>query len=103
MVCDRCIMVMKQELTNFNINFKSVELGKIDLEKELNNQEYKKIQIRLKEIGFEIISTKNDKLVEDIKNIIHSFINDDNRQNKVLISNLLTNRFNVNYNSLMQN
>lgn len=100
MVCNRCIMVMQQELNYFNIKYKSVELGKIELENELNLQEYEKLQIRLKEIGFEIINSKNDKIIEDIKNFIISFVNNENHNKKVLFSNMLSNYLNVNYNSL---
>lgn len=44
MVCNRCIKVVKEELTKNNIDFTQVELGKIYVSKPLSNRENEKLK-----------------------------------------------------------
>ena len=39
MVCDRCIMVVKQLFTDLDIEFNQIQLGQIELKKEPNTEQ----------------------------------------------------------------
>jgi len=66
MVCDRCIKVLKDELQNQNISLVEVELGKVKLDIESDQQTavFKKI---LTDNGFALIDTPEARITEAVK------------------------------------
>lgn len=68
MVCDRCIMIVKQLLENFGFKVKAISLGKIDVEPEPNADQLKDISASFQGLGFELMDKEKDQLVEQIKN-----------------------------------
>lgn len=46
MVCDRCIMVVQNELGKLGLNLKSIKLGEITLSSEPTTQELFKLEKR---------------------------------------------------------
>lgn len=70
MVCDRCIKVGKEELLNNNIDFESVDLGKIYFNKNLSSEEMITIKNILEKEGFEIVEAFDFKIVNQIKTLI---------------------------------
>ena len=67
MVCDRCIMVVQNELGKLGLNLKSIKLGEITLSSEPTTQELFKLEKTLLTLGFEIIDDKRNRTVERIK------------------------------------
>ena len=67
MVCDRCIMVVQNELGKLGLNLKSIKLGEITLSSEPTTQELIKLEKTLLTLGFEIIDDKRNRTVERIK------------------------------------
>ncbi|MGM0545790.1 MAG: helix-turn-helix domain-containing protein [Bacteroidota bacterium] len=67
MVCDRCIMTVRNELTDLGYAVDSVLLGEAQIEESPDSKELKTIAARLNEKGFELITTKKDQLLERIK------------------------------------
>lgn len=70
MVCDRCIKVVKDELTKNNIVFENVTLGKIHFTKNVSVNEMIKLKTILEKEGFKIIKEFNFQIVSQIKTII---------------------------------
>lgn len=68
MVCDRCIMIVKQQLENFGFKVKEISLGKIEVEPEPNVSQLQDIAVSLQGLGFEVMDKEKDKLIEQIKN-----------------------------------
>ena len=85
MVCDRCILVIKEQLDKAGIAFNKVSLGEVELDKEPTQEQLEVLNKNLTAIGFELLDDKKDKLVEKIKNIINSLIhrNDDGNNMKL--------------------
>ena len=78
MVCPRCVQAVKHILTDLAINFRSVDLGVIDLDQHLNEKQHQVLSQRLKEQGFEILESKNASLIQTIKNtLIHQIHHSD--------------------------
>jgi AraC-like DNA-binding protein len=70
MVCNRCIKVVKEELTKNNINFTFVDLGKIYISKPLTNLESNTLNQILKKEGFELVEDKEAVIVNKIKALV---------------------------------
>ena len=70
MVCNRCITAVKNELEKLNADIKSIDLGEAEIEGNLSPQKLAELGIILKQLGFEIINDKKDRLIEQIKNEI---------------------------------
>lgn len=70
MVCDRCIKVVKDELTKNNIKFARVELGKIYLNSLLSANEKVTLNVILEKEGFKIAEEIEAKIVNQIKTLV---------------------------------
>ena len=100
MVCDRCKMVVKQELTKLGIKPLRVDLGEVELNTELTETEYQKLSVTLKEYGFEIIEKSNNRIIEKIKNIIIELVHRSDETIKINYSAYLEEKLNKKYNYL---
>ncbi|MCH7400591.1 helix-turn-helix domain-containing protein [Belliella kenyensis] len=85
MVCPRCVMAVEQLLIEESISFQNVFLGKVLLDKPLTNQEKSKVELKLKNLGFEILEDRDIRRIEMIKNSLR----------EVLLNNELSSEFNL--------
>lgn len=67
MVCNRCIMVVESEIKKFGLHPIYVQLGKAEIEEDLNEEEKNALDEVFRELGFQLISDKKSRLVERIK------------------------------------
>lgn len=74
MVCNRCIKVVKEELEKLDYNVDKIELGEVQISTSENNFDMKKIQAALEENGFEILSSRNANIIEQVKILIINLI-----------------------------
>ena len=100
MVCDRCILVIKEQLEKAGITYKNVNLGEVELDKEPTAQQLEVLNKNLTAIGFELLDDKKDKLVEKIKNIIISLIHRNEDSNNKKLSAILEERLQLDYHYL---
>ena len=70
MVCDRCKMAVRSELTKLGVKPISVDLGEVELDNELTESQYQKFSATLKEYGFEMIDKSSARIIEKIKNVV---------------------------------
>lgn len=70
MVCNRCIMVVRQEFEKEGIKPVEVNMGEVVLSKPISDSQLNNIGNRLTEIGFEILDDKKKKLIEKAKTIL---------------------------------
>lgn len=68
MVCDRCIMIVKQQLEGFGLKIIEISLGKIHVDPAPDVNQLQNIAASLSILGFELIDKEKDRLVEQIKN-----------------------------------
>lgn len=101
MVCDRCILVVRQELEKLNIDYKSVQLGEVELTNIPSKDQIQEIKNNLHPLGFEVLDDKKTSIVEKIKSSIIQLIHgtDEVELNKKL-SILLAERLDMDYNYL---
>ena len=94
MVCDRCIMIVDQQLRNLGLEVKSITLGKVAVEPEPDAAKLQDISSALQVLGFELIDKEKDQLIEQIKteviNLVHySELNEINQSLMHLIADKL--------------
>jgi AraC-like DNA-binding protein len=70
MVCDRCIMVVKQLLETLKLLPALVSMGEIELVKSINSKQLNVLDECLKKLGFEILNDQKKKDIEKIKALL---------------------------------
>ena len=74
MVCIRCKMVVKDELTKLGIHCTSVELGEADIVETLSSEQQDQFKDALVRSGLELMDDKKSVLIQKIKNVIVELI-----------------------------
>ena len=100
MVCNRCILVVKSELEKLGLNYLSVELGEVNLQNELPQDDKIEISKQLEVLGFEILDDANSKTIEKIKNILIDLIQNKNNDINITISDYLKEKLHQDYSKL---
>ena len=100
MVCDRCVMTVKDILHRQDIPFENVTLGEVDLTKKITADETNKLQSSLKKVGFELIETRVNKIVEDIKQRVLEYLAMGMDSQEIKLSLFITQKINYDYSYL---
>ncbi|AGA78014.1 helix-turn-helix domain-containing protein [Echinicola vietnamensis] len=74
MVCPRCIMAVESTLKEQNIFFDKVALGKVTLPSLPEASQIKALEAQLEKLGFGLIQTPENRLIERIKNLLHELL-----------------------------
>lgn len=98
MVCNRCILVVKNELEKLGVKASLISLGEIKLQEDLTENQKKQFSGTLHELGFELIDDKKSRLIEQIKTIIIELVHYNNSDLKVNLSDFLAERIYHDYN-----
>lgn len=98
MVCDRCKLVVKNELEKLGYSLLSVKLGEVELSKSISESEKNVIDKQLKLFGFELLNDKKSKIIEKIKNLIINQVHYLNNDSKINLSTLLSQELGLEYN-----
>lgn len=70
MVCNRCIMVVKQELAKLKLRALEVTMGEVDLKKQPTPDQLKTLSTRLRELGFEMLDDQRQQQIEKMKSLL---------------------------------
>ncbi|MFI2744493.1 helix-turn-helix domain-containing protein [Zhouia sp. PK063] len=100
MVCNRCIMVVQNELDKLGLNVKNIKLGEVTLNTELTVEQKNKLDNVLIPLGFEIIDDKKSRIIEKIKNIIIDLVHHQDNETKTNLSDVLSSQLHHDYNYL---
>ena len=101
MVCDRCVMIVKQRLNALGIDYSGVELGEVKLNTPVTDEQFAALKDELHVFGFELLDDRKASIVNQIKSSIIRYIHceDDSEMNKKL-SVLLSEKSGIDYNYL---
>jgi AraC family transcriptional regulator len=100
MVCNRCILMVQQELAKMGIEITEIELGEVDLPGKLSHKKMKELNDRLEKLGFELLVDSNKKQIEKIKSLLIQKIQAGNIEEHFSISKFLTPFFQKDYNHI---
>lgn len=70
MVCIRCKMVVKEELTKLGIGYTTVDLGEADITTPFTAELHDQFKVALLHSGLELMDDKKSILIQRIKNVI---------------------------------
>lgn len=74
MVCDRCVLVVRQQLDQLQLQYNHIQLGQVELKEEPTAEKREELRSLLQQQGFELLDDKKAKTVERIKTTIVSLI-----------------------------
>jgi AraC family transcriptional regulator len=97
MVCNRCIMVVKQELEKLKLLPALVSMGEVELLKLATDKQLTNLNERLKEVGFELLDDQKKKQIENIKNLLIKQIQSGELEEHFSITNYLSKALNKDY------
>lgn len=70
MVCNRCIKVVKDELTGLGLDIEEVKLGEVKLKTSEDQVDFDAVRTALEENGFELLDDRKSTLIEKVKNAV---------------------------------
>ncbi|MBS1601513.1 MAG: AraC family transcriptional regulator [Bacteroidetes bacterium] len=97
MVCDRCIMVVRQQLDDLGMEYDSVQLGLVQLAGEPDEDRLQALRQRLEANGFQLLDDKKARVAERIKNVIVSHIHKDADEINLKLSAVLEDKLQLDY------
>ena len=74
MVCIRCIMVVKAQLTKLKISYISVELGLVILKNDISAIQHQRLLASLLSAGLELLDDKKSILIEKIISVVMVYV-----------------------------
>lgn len=94
MVCDRCIMVVRQELDNASIEYKNIQLGDVELSKPIEDAQKRELAEKLNTLGFELLDDRKSAIITQIKSAIIKLVHtneliESNKKLSVILSEKL--------------
>jgi AraC family transcriptional regulator len=100
MVCNRCILVVKQELVKMNLQPLHVGMGEVELKEPLKETQKEQLDQKLKALGFELLDDKKQKLIEKIKTLIIQKVQQHELEEHFSISDFLAKNLLKDYSSI---
>src|SRR5687768_5187784 len=92
MVCQRCVMTVKDILTKINIPFQDVSLGEVEVTGKISADKMHQLDESLKNVGFELIETRVNKIIEDIKQRVIEYISLGIESQEIKLSTFITDK-----------
>ncbi|MGM0507150.1 MAG: helix-turn-helix domain-containing protein [Bacteroidota bacterium] len=74
MVCDRCLASVRELMASRGISVRKLELGRVETEQELSDDELREMEKELMRRGFELIRDRDSELVERIRLELRAYL-----------------------------
>lgn len=100
MVCARCIAAVEKVLNDQNLAFRSVKLGYAELDCSLGPEELKNLDLALHKQGFEILTSQHHQLIEKVKNLLISKVQQLEVEESFVLSAFLSQALNKEYSAI---
>ena len=97
MVCIRCKMVVKDDLTKLGIPFTVVELGEAEITGNISDSQRDQLRSALLKSGLELMDDKKSVLIERIKKIIIELVHYSEEPLTINLSEYLSQKTNYDY------
>ncbi|MDO4165293.1 MAG: helix-turn-helix domain-containing protein [Bacteroides sp.] len=100
MVCNRCIMAVRELLEKHGLHPLSVELGTATVQEEIDSPLLATLRSNLEALGFELIDDQKSLLIEQIKKAIIELVHYNEDGLTTNLSDYLSSRLNRDYSTL---
>lgn len=97
MVCIRCKIVVKDELTKLGLTSVFVDLGQVDILEPMTAEQTELFKVGLLKFGLELIDDKKSVLIEKIKTVIIEMVHYEEEEPRMNFSNYLCGKLNYDY------
>jgi AraC-like DNA-binding protein len=77
MVSIRCKMIVKSELERMGLSYRTVNLGMVDVDQQLTQQQRIELKAALEKSGLELMDDKKSILVEKVKSLVIEMVHYD--------------------------
>jgi len=98
MVCDRCILVVRNTLIELGLKIKSINLGEVMLEQKPTDIQQKELEKVLTSVGFRIIDDRKSRIIEKVKCTIIDLVHRKDNDCKTNLSDVISNELHHDYN-----
>ena len=100
MVCSRCKMVVKSVFESIGINPIAVELGEVELQNKIDENQKSQLLKNLRPLGFDVIDDRKSKTIDKIKTLIIDLVQNKNNDLKSNLSHYLSQELHQDYSTL---
>lgn len=100
MVCQRCVLTVESIFNDRNIPFKKVSLGEVELDQKLTDVQMQDIESELNKVGFELIETRVNKVIESIKQAAMEYLSLGMDNQNLKLSSFITRKIPYDYSYL---
>lgn len=100
MVCDRCILAVKEVMEKNHIPLLNIALGEVEIERKLSSNEENNIKDHLHKLGFQIIGDREGRLVNSVKSLIIKSVYEDQAYRNKNFSEVLKEDLHLDYSHL---
>ena len=97
MVCNRCIMVVKEVLEQLNLHPLHVAMGEVEIPEPLTMKEQRELNAQLKKFGFELLDDKRQQQIERVKNLLIQKVQKGELEEHFSITSFLTKALHKDY------
>ena len=97
MVCIRCKMVVKAELTKLGLHYTTVELGEAEILENISTEQHEQFKAALLKSGLELMDDKKSVLIQQIKNVIVELVHYSEEPLTINFSDFLSQKLNHDY------
>ena len=97
MVCIRCKMLVKDELTKLGLHYTVVELGEADILEHISKEQHDLFKVALLKSGLELMDDKKSILIQQIKNVIIELVHYSEEPLTINFSHFLSQKLNHDY------
>ena len=98
MVCNRCIMVVKQQLDHLGIPYEHVRMGEVVLSQPATEKQLEDLRKELRTVGFELLDDKKAALISRIRSLIIQLIHQpDFDENNRKLSSIISDELKMDY------
>lgn len=97
MVCIRCKILVRDELTRLGLHYTTVELGEAEILENLSAEQYDEIKSVLLRSGLEVMDDKKSVLIQKIKTLIIDLVHYSEEPLKINLSLYLSQKLQYDY------
>lgn len=97
MVCLRCKMAVKEELTKLGLHLVSIELGEAEIMEKISIAQHDQLNIALMRSGLELMDDKKSVLIQQIKTVIIELVQYSKEPLTIKFSEFLSQKLNHDY------
>ena len=100
MVCNRCIMVVKQEFEKMKLRPLNVAMGEVEMKKTITVKQEQQLNEKLKALGFELLDDRKKQQIEKIKNLLIQKVQSGEVEEHFSITDFLTKSIHKDYSNI---